>query len=287
MAGESIMRIAVILVNYNGLKDTLECIASLKKSSVEPSVFVVDNASSSDETTEIKQAYPDITTFRCETNTGFAGGNNIAIKKALENGFDYILLLNNDTIVDSNMISHLLSIANENTVVLPNMYYHASPQELWYGGGHTNRILGKVTHWQEQRTSPFEVNFMTGCCALIHKSIFEKIGLLSEEYFMYCEDVDFSIRLNLVGVKIVVQPEAKLWHKVAKSSPADGSAFRVYYNTRNRLLLVNKFRRYFSAATIPYIKLSTYFKMVISLIKKDKNIYEALKNGIKDFHKQT
>lgn len=279
------MKIAVILVNYNGLRDTLECIASIKKSSVKTSVFVVDNASSSDEITEIKRVYPDIISFRCEINTGFAGGNNVAIKKALEDGYDYILLLNNDTIIDSNMISCLLSSADEKTVALPNMYYYTSPQELWYGGGCVNRFLGKVTHWKKTRFSPFEVNFMTGCCALIHKSIFEKIGLLSEEYFMYCEDIDFSIRLSLAGIKMVVQPQAKLWHKVAKSSPSNGSAFRVYYNTKNRLLLVNKFREYFSVATIPYIKLSTYLKMVKAMIKKDET-FAAFKNGIKDFYEQ-
>lgn len=277
------MNIAVVIVNYNGLADTLECIESVKKSSISTQIFVVDNASKNDEIKTIEKCFPEVKTIRSDHNLGFAGGNNIAIRSALENGFDYVMLLNNDTIIDVNMVAKMLDVVNHNTVVLPNMYYFTSPKELWFGGGVIRKVRGKVSHLQRTDSVPYEINFATGCCFLAHRSIFEKVGYLCEDYFMYCEDVDFSIRLIQAGVKIKVQPNAKLWHKVAKSSAQDGSAFRIYYNTRNRLLVARKFRSFFSIMTIPYIKCIAIYKMIVAKLRKKDDVYIAIKKALYDF----
>lgn len=279
------MKIAVILVNYNGLSDTLECIESVKKCNSDTVIFVVDNGSKNDETIEIQNKYPDVQTIRCEKNLGFAGGNNVAIKKALDGDFEYIMLLNNDTIVDKNFISHLIENVDEHTVALPNMFYYDHPKELWFGGGVIHRFSGKVSHLHRTDSKPYEINFATGCCVMVHRSVFERCGLLSEEYFMYCEDMDFSIRLQQMGIKIMMQPTAKIWHKVAKSSPKNGNAFRIYYNTRNRLILVKKFASYFTVFTLPYIKLTSTTKMFLAKIRGKNDVYTAFNNAMIDYKK--
>ena len=279
------MSIAVILVNYNGLADTLECIESLKNCNSATEIFVIDNGSNNDESIEILNKYPNVQTIRTEKNLGFAGGNNIAIKKALDEGFEYIMLLNNDTIVDKNFISYLVEVTNEHTVALPNMFYYDYPEELWFGGGKIHRLSGKVSHLQRADTKPYEINFATGCCVMVHRSVFEHCGLLSEEYFMYCEDMDFSIRLQQMGIKILMQPAAKIWHKVAKSSPKNGNAFRIYYNTRNRLILVKKFTSYFTVFTLPYIKFTSTIKMFLAKVNGKNDVYTAFKNAMIDYKK--
>lgn len=277
------MSVAIIIVNYNGLADTLDCIKSVKKDSMSATIFVVDNGSRLDESVAIKEHFPEVRTIRSDVNLGFAGGNNVAIKEALKENFDYIMLLNNDTVIDERMIENLFEIANDHTVALPNMYYFDYPDTLWFGGGKIHRFCGKVSHLQNVSTVPYEINFATGCCFLAHRSIFEKVGLLSENYFMYCEDVDFSIRLIRAGITIKMVPNAKLWHKVAKSSPKNGSAFRIYYNTRNRLLLTKTFSDFFSVWTNLYIRIVSKIKMYLAKRKKEISIYDAYKKAMFDF----
>lgn len=274
---------AIILVNYNGLNDTIECIRSLAHSSVPAQIIVVDNCSKMDEAAIIAQMFLDVKTIRLNKNLGFAGGNNVGIQWALDNDFEYIVLLNNDTIVQNDFLEKLLSEADEETIAVPYMYYHAIPNELWYGGGRVNKWTGNVQHVYKPRKSgePFTCSFVTGCCFLAHCSIWQKIGLLADSFFMYHEDTDFSIRLMQHGVKIKVVPSAKIFHKVGKSSGGYESSFCIYYNTRNRLHIISTYKSFFYMTAKPFTLLSRLVRMV-SLIIRRKKEWRAYYKGICD-----
>lgn len=279
------MNIAVVLVNYNGLSDTLDCIGSLGDSAIPLKIIVIDNASKNDETDFIRDKYPDVKTFRLEQNLGFAGGNNVGIKWALENDYDYIALLNNDTVIDSKLFENLLAEANGNTVVAPYMYYHGSPKDLWYGGGNLNRWTGNAKHIYTFSEKPFECTLVTGCCFMAHRSIWEKVGMLDDSYFMYNEDADYSIRLMQNGIRLKVVPQAKLWHKVGKSSGGETSPFSCYYITRNRLHLLKTYRNFFKLTAYPFTILTRYLWILRMLKAGKKNSAKAFMQGIKDFKK--
>lgn len=278
-------KIAVILVNYNGLDDTLACIESLQKSTINSQIVVVDNASLEDESIKIAQYYKNVKIFRENRNLGFAGGNNIGIKWALEQNFEYIALLNNDTIVKENLLEQLLSVVDENIVVAPYMYYYYYPNELWYGGGYLSHFTAKATHitHPQKNDNTFECSFVTGCCFLAHRTIWKKVGILDDSYFMYLEDVDFSARILQNNFKIVVNPQAKLWHKVGKST-GNNSAFRMYYITRNRFLLQKKQKKSFSNFAIIFIYVTMFFRIFRCVIKRN-HLWKCILQGICDGRK--
>lgn len=277
----------VILVNYNGLRDTLACIDSILSAQHEEStIIVVDNSSKEDETLEIKNRFPGVITIRSEINGGFAAGNNIGIKYALEHGADYILLLNNDTVIAPDMISLLLSRCDDNTVTVPKMLYYSDPNKIWYGGGEINRWTGNAVHCclnekDLPQTDRF-CTFATGCCIMLKADIFRRIGLLAEKYFMYFEDVDFSLRLLSNGIRIQYMPQSKLWHKVGSSSGGEMSPFSAYYNTRNRLNFIRDNRNFFHLTAFWYSIITRYVRMFQT---KDKDVKEAFQKGLHDYRK--
>jgi len=273
--------LVVILVNYNGLSDTIECIRSIKQSSVKSKIVVVDNASKQNESLAINELFPDVQTFRSEQNLGFAGGNNVGIKWALENKFKYIALLNNDTIIERNMFEKLLQHAARDCAVAPFMYYYSSPQKIWFGGGEVNKIKGNPEHFDKEKDGCFRCSFLTGCCFLMHRDIWESIGLLDELYFMYHEDTDYSIRLIQNGISLMVVPEAKLYHKVGKSSGDRQSAFSIYYNTRNRILILRKYKSFFYPTAYIFTLMSRTMRMLM-LALKGRSEWKAFYSGMRD-----
>lgn len=279
--------IFVILVNYNGINDTLDCIKSILATQREGvSIVVVDNASDKDETIEVKNKYPNVITIRSTVNGGFSGGNNIGIKYALEHGATYIMLLNNDTIIAPDMISLLLNYCNDKTITVPKMLYYSEKEKVWYGGGEINRWTGTAVHCgmnkKEVPQSRRFCTFATGCCMMIKADIFTTIGLLNENYFMYSEDVDFCIRLLNYGIKIEYIPQAKLWHKVGASSGGEMSPFSTYYGTRNRLSLIRENKSFFHKTAYWYSLITRYIRMMQA---KDKMVKRAFLKAIDDHRK--
>jgi hypothetical protein len=263
-------KILVVLVNYNGLDDTKECINSLNNLSLKDenvTVLVIDNGSDTiinNYELRIKNFKKQITiqTKRTEENLGFTGANNIALKKAIEEKFDYVLLLNNDTIVHPVLITNLLdTFDQENIGIAGAKIYFAKGNEfhkqkysrsdlgkvLWYAGGHidwdnvylSHRGVDEVDNGQYDTQE--ETDFITGCCMMIKRTVIEKIGLLDNRYFLYLEDADLCMRAKNEGYKTVYNPKAVLWHKNAQSTGKPGSETHVYYQTRNRLIFGMKY----------------------------------------------
>lgn len=278
------VKIVSVIINFNGLKDTCECIDSLLKSTIIPDIIVVDNASVNNEGEIIRQRYPSVQVIISEINLGFTGGNNIGIRYALKNHADFILLLNNDTIVDRLMIDKLIKASNCKMVCAPAMYYYTRPDVLWYGGGKIDKKTGNVKHYVEKREREIICNFATGCCMLVSSKVFEYVGVLDEKYFMYCEDMEFCIRLSKKNIPVKYVPGAKLWHKTGMSSGGNESAFSIYYLTRNRLNCLKQHADYFPKTAYIYTLFSRIMRMLQFLLK-GKCEWKAFYKGIIDHSK--
>ena len=255
-------KIYIVILNYNGEKDTKECLDSLltiNKKGFSVNTLLVDNNSDKKISIEEKD-YKDLNLeiINNSKNLGFSGGNNVGIRKALKGGADYVLLLNNDTLVEQDFLLKLFSFSEENKkvgIAVPKIYFakgyefHKDRYKkedlgkvIWYAGGIIDwrNIIGhhigvdEVDNGRDDNVS--ETDFASGCCMIIRKEVFEKIGFLDERYFLYYEDSDYSIRAKKAGFNIYFVPTAVIWHKNAGSTGGSGSDLQDYYITRNRLL---------------------------------------------------
>jgi len=242
------MLVHVIIVNYNGYADTIECLQSLKEqvgSSYRP--LVIDNASSNDSVVRIREAHPNVEIVESERNTGFAGGNNLGIELALAQGCDYLFLVNNDTILEPDCLQQLLKCAvarPDAAAVIPAIYHHGDRTKPWFTGSTASIENGLFRHKEtDVRTAgidtPFDVPWGTGCAMLVPAMRMREIGGFDTRYFCYYEDVDWSLRAERAKGACVLCPQAVLYHKVFGSS-AKKSMKVHYYAARNRLLCVAK-----------------------------------------------
>ena len=254
------MKIAIVLVNYNGKKYNSACIDSIlqNQDGLEKYILVVDNASIDDSVTLLRQKYclnESYSTGDCrkdacielielDDNYGFAYANNRGIERAKELGADYVLLLNNDTEIAPDMIRQLMLCATRypESMIVPKIYYSDDRKRIWSAGGSISPVVKKVSHdglnqidkgqfEQEKKTQ-----FATGCCLLIPMFIIERSGMLDERFFLYYEDTEYSFRLRKQGISIYYCPKAHLYHKVGASSKGAESPLCAYYIARNWLL---------------------------------------------------
>ena len=258
-------KVSVVILNWNRARDTIDCIDSLKKLVIKDfslEIIVVDNGSTDNSIDKIKKKIKNIKNIkgeliRNEENLGFAAGNNVGIKHALNHGADFVLILNNDTVVDRNLILALLNTAKKRPkagLISPKIYFakgfefHKARYKksqlgkvIWYAGGNMNwdNVLGSNCGVDEvdkgQHGKIIETDFATGACVLMRKKAIEEVGMFDEQYFMYLEDADLSYRMKVRGWKVLYSPKGILWHKVAQS-PGIGSDLNDYFITRNRLI---------------------------------------------------
>lgn len=259
--------ISIIIVDYNTPQDTKECLLSLgaiRTTDFRFNVIIVDNASK--EILEIapNKEYPNFEIIRSESNLGFTGGNNLGISHAVKKyQSDYFLLLNPDTVVDPSFLSQLhqalkkdpeAGIAGSKIYFYRGFEYHAKSYRreerhkvLWYAGGAVDwdnlvsfhRGVDEVDRGQFD--SQLESDFVTGCSLLIKREMIERVGILDKKYFLYSEDVDYSLRVKKAGYKVLFCPKSIVWHKIGQSTGGSGSKLQQYYQTRNRLLLAFRY----------------------------------------------
>jgi GT2 family glycosyltransferase len=241
-------KIAIVILNWNGLSDTLECIESLK-TIVYPNyvIVVIDNASKGSDAEVIQEKFGDfVCVIEEEKNIGFAGGCNKGIRWAQHSGADYILLLNNDTIVDSNFLIELVNIAQNDAqigIVGPKICYYEQPNKIWSAGGKINfwtgitRFIGRDEIDNGQSGCIEDVDFVSGAALLIKEKTIRTIGLLNETYFAYYEETEWCTRAKRAGFKVVCVPNSRIWHKVYKRRISE---IEIYYMTRNRFIFVKR-----------------------------------------------
>lgn len=220
-------KVSIVVLNWNGWSDTLECLASLERLDYSDyQVIVVDNGSTDDSVLHIRERFPYIELLEAGRNLGFSAGCNLGITRALDQGVDYVWLLNNDTTVDPHALTGLVSTAasDARTGATGSAIYSARrPHQLdAWGGGRINFWLGRSRH--AMHPVPDEaIDFLTGASILISRPILERVGLLDEGFFMYWEDADYCYRLRRAGYKVAVAGKSHIWHKgsasVGKASP--------------------------------------------------------------------
>lgn len=259
------MKVGLVTLHYKNLEDTLDLLKSLSKCTIpkgfELKLYVVDNSNEVDLGEKLSKFKVSFQLITNKENTGFTGGNNLGFKQALDDGMEFIGTINNDTFVDSNFLKAIFeSPLTDKSVGLvggliyfaPGFEFHKNYKKselgkvIWYAGGifDYNNVLGSHSMVDlvdsGDLSAPFETQFITGCFFIARREIFEKYGLFDNNYFMYLEDVDFSHRLELAGLKLMVDPNIKIWHKVARGTGI-GSSQNDYYITRNRLYFGFKF----------------------------------------------
>jgi len=293
-------KVFVIILNWNQADLTLECLESVSKLDTlgyQLNVVVIDNGSTDDSLKKLSK----FKTIHNSTNLGFAAGNNVGIKYALAQGTDYIMILNNDTIVHPNLVSNLLNSAKDSKVgAISPMIYFAKGFEfhkdrykkndlgkvIWYGGGKMDwknvygsaRSVDKVDkqslplRGKGQFKKPEDTDFATGTCMFLSAKAIEEVGMFDEKYFMYYEDTDLSMRLKKAGYRVLFDPKGVVWHKVAQSSGI-GSELNDYYTTRNRMFFGMK-----------YASLRTKFALARESIKLLLNGRKWQRTGTKDYY---
>ena len=235
-------KLGIVISNYNGWQDTLACPESLGRQTFRDfEVVLLDDGSPNDSVRQLEPHLPPWVVFLPQKeNLGFAAANNLGMKRALADGAEYVLLLNNDTVCAPDMLEQLLRHAPAGAVCCPKMLFLDAPQELWFAGGELDRRTMGVVHLGGHEpdgpaySKPREVSFITFCCVLLPRAVVEQVGFLDESLFMYCEDVDYCLRLQDAGIPLWYLPQAVLWHKAGASG---GGALSMYYITRNTLTL--------------------------------------------------
>lgn len=240
-------RISVISVNYNGLDLCCAMIDSLRRHVSTPlEIIVVDNGSTCDQATPLRERYPDIVVLRSEQNLGFAGGNNLGI--AVATG-DYLLLLNNDTEVEADTLHFLCETLDANPqigAVSPKIRFFAPPRNIQFAGytplsGITlrNALIGFGLPDNGTFDTPRDTPYAHGAAMMIRPEVVRRAGLMPDMYFLYYEELDYSVRIREAGYGIVYDPRATVFHKESATT-GQQSPLRTYYLTRNRLLFARR-----------------------------------------------
>lgn len=240
-------KVAIIILNWNGLQDTLECLTSLQQLRYRYfKIFLADNGSTDHSLSKIGALFPDVHLIDNKENLGFAEGNNRAILVALEQNFDCILLLNNDTTVDPHLLDAFLNLhALYPTHILgAQVHLFARRDLLDHLGGlwNSKKAAFDLIGYREQASlyaSSIELDYVTGCCLFASKEVFHQVGFLDPRFFLYWEESDFCQRAKRLGIFCRSCPEAHIYHKVSASF-VGGKPHAQYFFWRNRFLFTEK-----------------------------------------------
>lgn len=261
-------RIHVVIPSWNLKDDLIECIDSLSHSSFpEPvRVVVVDDGSTDGTSDFLADRLGDaIHLIRLDTNQGYAKAANRGIAWAIQNGAEYVLLLNNDTVVEASMLAQLLAALDMNPsagLAGPAIYLHSQPDRLWRIGDRQFWKLPLTRQVGIPKTSvtPFPVDYITGCAMFISRRVFEAVGLLDTGFQMYFEDADFCCRATTAGFTILAVPQAKMLHKVGRSTLLNESR-RIYLQNRGRTIFMTRYHRgWMGFIAAAYVALHAFFE---------------------------
>jgi len=283
-------KVCIIILNWNGLVDTIECLESLKKITYPNyKVIVVDNASSGDDVEVLTQKYGGyIHIIQNDKNYGFAEGNNIGIKYALAHlAPNYVFLLNNDTVVAPDMLDELIKVTEGNKrigIACPLTYWYDQPEAAWYDGGmKIDLYRGICTERRKKNYDQpvIESEFATGAAMLVKRGTLESAGLLPEYHYFGVEDIDYSLNALRHGFAIVCATRAKVWHKGSRYV----SATRIGYHYRGWQIMRRKY-----LSTPGYI-IATICSLIWGIFRAIMPFFRYLYHGnfkeIRNFGKKT
>ncbi|OEC84687.1 MULTISPECIES: glycosyltransferase family 2 protein [Methanobacterium] len=329
-------KVAIVILDWNGWEDTIECLESLYQIRYSNYyVILVDNNSSNESILKIKdycngkvnikskffeynkenkpigiieyskeeseskasekgltQNNDHLILIKNDKNYGFAEGNNIGMRYALKTlNADYVLLLNNDTVVDKDFLGKMVNfgeINKNNGIIGPKIYYYDQPNTIWCIGGKIDWKLARGLHigtnevdnGQYDKTEEF--NYVSGSAFLIKREVMDKIGLMDKKFFLYFEETDLALRASKNGYKSVYAPGAKIWHKVSKSGGGLSKPIGLYYITRNRWLFMKKWAKKSDYAFFIIYQVigAVVFPVVLSIYYRNWKLFQAYYDGL-------
>jgi GT2 family glycosyltransferase len=255
-------RVAIVILTWDGRDLTLDCLRSLEAvRTASTSITVVDNASADDTVAAVRARYgARVAVVENASNLGFAGGNNVGIERALSDGAQFILLLNNDTTVDPAFLDEMLRamLASDHIGITgPKIYYSSPPDRIWFAGGEISMWRGTARHIgirdtdRGQHDTARDVDYVSGCALLARREVFERVGLLDTSYRAYFEDADFCLRASRAGFRVRYIPTAKVWHRISSSTGGQLSRRKIARKTASARRFFGVYARPHHWITIP------------------------------------
>ncbi len=294
MPGSTPRPVYAIVVNYNGWRDTLECLESLLRSDYPAlRVIVCDNASTDDSVARIRawaQGKDHVMLVECEANLGFAGANNVALRYVMQcPGEPHALLFNNDAVAEPHAVSAMVEVAERapgcGAVGATVLRYHEPDVVDTLAGGTINRATGMVKGVRagsgrgEARPETVAMDYVSGCCLLAPQATLASVGPMAEQYFLYGEDADWCLRMTRSGRPLRYAPAAEIWHK-GGASVVHRSAVHDYYAVRGTLMLMH---RHFPA-TLPLVLAHAVYRFLLpKLVRGQWRRLGAAARGYRDF----
>lgn len=289
--------VSIIVLHYANLSDTQECFASLETLD-DPhfNILLIDNGTGDPALENLAGKHARITLIKNSKNLGFAEGNNVGIRYALQHGAEAVLLLNNDTTVAANLLTAFRQAAERFPQVGAfgaKIYFYDDPPVIWHAGGRVDRKRFQCHHegchqtdldkrWEEHK----QVDYVCGCALFATKRAIEATGLLAPEFFLMWEEVDWCWRMRKAGFPSLFVPQAKLFHKISQSfEEGNRCPTRLYYYMRNRLLFL---KRHFTWKQRLSFYLRDFRKEIIEMLnpfasKQKKREHRASLRGAFDY----
>jgi len=284
---------SIIIINYNQVQLTIDCIESLISSGADLSqIIIIDNASE-DKSAEILNTYfgPTITIHELSENKGYPHGLNVGISIAVKKGADWFLLMNNDVIVDEIFLPELQKAINENPsakLIGPAILYYDQPKIVWYLGYKIipGTLIGvrsfRGRKYNEKIPKYVSIDVMHGCTMLVHKIVFDQIGLFDDSDIIYGDDADFSLRARNAGFLMIGASRAKIWHRISATMGKEKPQTR-YLRTRNTIAFYNRYSKGISKyIMLIFTLLKTFVTLIKDIIMHREHLILPLCNGFID-----
>ncbi len=284
-------KVLIVTLNWRQPEMTVACVRNLQ-AMIYPAmeIMVIDNGSGDDSPKTLKESLPDVIVHCLPQNKGFAAGCNVGLQYALDHQFEYALLINNDAFSEPDMLSKLMHEASPQIALLsPKIYYESEPSKIWFAGGSQHSTLLELRDrgrgefdslvWQKNQ----DVDYLLGTCLLVNIEAVKKVGLLNEQFFMYYEDLDWSIRFRAANYRLRLVADAHLYHRVAISSGGINSPLRRYYLARSSFIFFYTHRHKGNPLAIYLFRTLSAIKQIGACLSKGN--FEAAKSylqGIRD-----
>jgi hypothetical protein len=283
--------ILIVILNWQQPEVTIACVRTVQAIAEPPfDMLLIDNGSRDDSAVILQKALPEIPLLALPENLGFAGGCNVGLRHAIEQGYEYALLLNNDAFPEPDMLSKLFAEMGPDVgLVSPKVLYHSERDIISFGGGRQHPLLLEVRddaaekkdgpEWEMTR----EVDYLWGTCWLVNLAALQKVGLLDERFFMYYEDLDWSIRFRQTGYRLLWVGKARLYHHESRSTGGTDSSLRRYYLARSSVIFFRRYAHLGQPLFIFCFRLGSAVRMVTRLLLKgNRPSAAAYLHGLRD-----
>ena len=295
-------KLAIVIINWNSFDLTSDTLVSLSSTSYKNyDIIVVDNFSTDNSAAQLEKDFPSIILLRSDENKGFTGGNNLGFDYAINEGYEYVMMLNNDVAVEPDFLEPLvvkLDMDEKIGGVQPLIYFYHDRELIWNAGSRYNDIFGipyilgyyRKDKGQLQRKKQKSIDWITGCAFMIRTEVLKKVGVLKQDFFIYYEDVDLSFRIKEAGYALAYEASSVVYHKTGMSHKSKEKLKegylnpKVHYlNARNRLFVLKEYTQKIAIPTVILYQIIYFFGISFYFIFRCRwQKLKAWNNGIKD-----